>query len=81
MPESLTHVLERALHQRVALRLKDNRELRGRLLGLDEHLNLFLDDVEERTEERSRHLGKVVLRGSNVSVLHALGTGSAGQVR
>lgn len=71
MVEAPTHLLERVLQQRVTLVLKDSRQLTGKLLGLDEHMNLVLDDADESTAEVTRHLGKVVLRGSNVVTLHA----------
>jgi small nuclear ribonucleoprotein (snRNP)-like protein len=69
--EAPTHLLERVLQQRVTLTLKDSRTLSGKLLGIDEHMNLVLDDADETTTEVSRHLGRVVLRGSNVVSLHA----------
>jgi small nuclear ribonucleoprotein len=69
-----TSLLERIVDQRVSLRLKDSRELAGRLLGLDDHMNLVLDEVEETTTEGSRRLGRVLVRGSNVISL----TSSAG---
>jgi small nuclear ribonucleoprotein (snRNP)-like protein len=71
MVEAPTHLLERVLQQRVTLVLKDNRRLTGKLLGTDEHMNLVLDDADEETAEVTRHLGRVVLRGSNVVTLHA----------
>jgi small nuclear ribonucleoprotein len=71
MVEAPTHLLERVLQQRVTLVLKDARQLTGKLLGLDEHMNLVLDDADESTAEVTRHLGRVVLRGSNVVTLHA----------
>ncbi|MCI4338714.1 MAG: LSM domain-containing protein [Thermoplasmata archaeon] len=71
MVEAPTHLLERVLQQRVTLVLKDSRQLTGKLLGLDEHMNLVLDDADETTADVSRHLGRVVLRGSNVVTLHA----------
>jgi small nuclear ribonucleoprotein len=64
-------LLERVVQQRVILRLKDDRTLAGRLLGCDEHMNLVLDDTEETTEQMTRRLGRIVLRGSNVISLHA----------
>jgi small nuclear ribonucleoprotein len=69
--EAPTHLLERVLQQRVTLTLKDSRTLSGKLLGIDEHMNLVLDDTDETTTEVTRHLGRVVLRGSNVVALHA----------
>ena len=66
-----THLLERLVQQRVTMTLKDSRHLSGKLLGVDEHMNLVLDDADETTAELTRHLGRVVLRGSNVVSLHA----------
>jgi small nuclear ribonucleoprotein (snRNP)-like protein len=71
MVDAPPHLLDRLLQQRVTLVLKDTRELSGRLLAADEHMNLVLEDAQERTAEVTRHLGKVLLRGSNVVTLHA----------
>jgi small nuclear ribonucleoprotein len=71
MTEPPVPLVERLLQQRVSILLKDSRRISGRLLGADEHLNLVLDEVDEATEERTRHLGRVVLRGSNVVTLSA----------
>ncbi|MGA8274958.1 MAG: LSm family protein [Thermoplasmata archaeon] len=71
MVDSPTTLVERLLGQRVTLTLKDTRQMVGTLLGVDEHLNLVLDDADETTAEISRHLGRVVLRGSNVVTLNA----------
>jgi small nuclear ribonucleoprotein (snRNP)-like protein len=70
MPDGAAHLLERFLEQRVILVLKDARELAGKLVGIDDHMNVVLDDADETTPEISRHLGRVVLRGSNVVTLH-----------
>lgn len=70
MPEGAAHLLERFVDQRVTLVLKDARELTGRLVGIDDHMNVVLDDAQETTPEVSRHLGRVVLRGSNVVTLN-----------
>ncbi|HTT72563.1 MAG TPA: LSM domain-containing protein [Thermoplasmata archaeon] len=78
MAELPTRLLDRMLEQRVTLQLKDGRRLTGRLVGADEHLNVVLDDTDEVTEERARHLGRCVLRGSNVVSLNAPG-GAAGK--
>jgi len=71
MTESPLTVLERLVDQRIVLRLKDGRQLEGKLLGTDEHLNLVLDDTRETAADVSRHLGRVVVRGSNVLTLDA----------
>jgi len=66
-------LLERVLQQQVTLVLKDHREMIGRLVGCDEHLNLVLDDAQEKTADLTRRLGRIVLRGSNVISLRASG--------
>lgn len=71
MADGPSQLLERVVQQRVTLLLKDARQLSGKLVGIDEHLNLVLDEADETTAELSRHLGRVVLRGSNVVTLHA----------
>jgi small nuclear ribonucleoprotein len=73
MSSSPTGVIERVVNQRVVLLLKDGRQFAGRLLGLDEHLNLVLDETEETRDDARRRLGRVVVRGSNVVSLHAPG--------
>ena len=71
MVDTPATLVERLLGQRVTLTLKDSRQMVGTLLGVDEHMNLVLDNTDETTVEVSRHLGRVVLRGSNVVTLHA----------
>jgi small nuclear ribonucleoprotein len=70
MVDSPNRLVERMVGHRVTVRLKDGRQMAGKLRGLDEHMNLVLDEVDETTPERSRHLGTVVLRGSNLVSLH-----------
>jgi len=63
-------LLSRALNTQVLVKLKGQRELRGRLRGYDQHLNLILDDAEDLTSaDNPRELGTVILRGDNVILL------------
>jgi small nuclear ribonucleoprotein (snRNP)-like protein len=74
-----TQFLERTLPRRATLRLKDGRTLAGRLVGLDEQLNLVLDDAEESGGTVARRLGRVVVRGSSLaSVVTDDGPGNRG---
>ncbi len=48
-----------------------DRQLRGKLAGADEFINLVLEDVEELGERGTRKLaGPVVVRGSQVLAVH-----------
>jgi small nuclear ribonucleoprotein len=66
MPVTPAQLLERSLEHTVVIVLKDSRRLTGRLLGIDEHLNIVLGDTEETTKEMTRRVGRIVLRGSNI---------------
>lgn len=65
--------LEKVLQHPVRILLKDGRELKGRLMGIDEHLNLVLDETEESGPEVQRRLGRIVLRGSSIVELRSEG--------
>ena len=66
-------LLGRSLNSQVLVKLKGDRELRGRLRGYDQHLNLILDDAEDLTEKTPQELGTVILRGDNVILLSPSG--------
>ena len=59
-------MLESFLNKRISLLLKDNRILEGKLVGYDDYMNMVLEDTEDKTEEMTRKLGVVILRGNNV---------------
>jgi len=65
-PQSTIMALERNLNKKVSVLLKDQRTLEGILVGFDEHMNIVLDDTQEKKGENERKLGRVVLRGNNV---------------
>ncbi|MCD6275153.1 MAG: RNA-binding protein [Thermoplasmata archaeon] len=65
--------LETFLNKRISLLLKDNRILEGKLVGYDDYMNMVLVDTEERTEEMTRRLGTVILRGNNVVRMSLIG--------
>jgi len=51
----------------VLVRLKGGRDLRGKLVSYDTHVNLVLEEAEEIHEEEVRkRFGTMVIRGDNV---------------
>lgn len=58
--------LKEALNSNVLIRLKGDKEIRGTLKAFDVHMNLVLDDAEEKEGEHNKKLGKVILRGDTV---------------
>jgi small nuclear ribonucleoprotein len=59
-------ILQNSLNSQISILLKDGRKLEGKLLGYDEYMNMVLEDTNETTEENSRKLGMIVLRGNNI---------------
>jgi len=70
MSEMTTKILEESLGKIVLVRLKGGRNLRGRLKGFDQHLNLVLDETEDTTNpEGVKKLGLIIVRGDNVILI------------
>lgn len=71
-------LLSKSLEKRVLIKLKGGRELRGKLRGYDQHMNLVLEDAEEvRTAEEGQDIlkiGTVIVRGDNVIIISPPGT-------
>jgi small nuclear ribonucleoprotein len=60
-------VLNAAKGKRVLIRLKRGTEISGLLQALDLHLNMWLEQAEQRLEDGSTmKLGTLLVRGDNV---------------
>ncbi|MDI6718811.1 MAG: ribonucleoprotein [Methanomicrobiales archaeon] len=53
---------------KIIVEIKDEkRKLQGRLVAVDEYLNIHMDETIEYTDsQRGRNLGTVVIRGNNI---------------
>lgn len=65
-----SNFLNDTLGEKIEILLKDGRELSGVLVGYDDHMNLVLEETKEKTEDRRRRIGTIVLRGNNVVTLN-----------
>jgi small nuclear ribonucleoprotein len=59
-------VLNNAKGKRVLIRLKRGAEISGILQALDLHLNMWLEQAEQRSEDETIKLGTVLVRGDNI---------------
>ena len=59
-------VLNNAKGKRVLVKLKKGLEISGILQAMDLHLNMWLDDAEQVTEEKKVKLGTILVRGDNI---------------
>jgi len=57
-------------NKRVIVELKNNKQYVGLLKAFDIHINIVLDDAEERVDgEVKRKLGTVFVRGDTITII------------
>ncbi len=62
--------LNEARNKRVIVELKNNRQFVGNLKAFDIHINVVLENAEEREKgELLRKLGVVFLRGDTITII------------
>ena len=62
--------LNKSRDKRVLVELKNNKQYIGKLKSFDIHINVVLEDVEERANgEMTRKLGTVFIRGDTITVI------------
>lgn len=62
--------LNKARHKRVITELKNGRQYIGTLIAFDIHINMVLENAEERVNgEVTRKLGTVFIRGDTITIV------------
>jgi small nuclear ribonucleoprotein len=59
--------LNSAVNKTVLVRLKGKRELRGKLIAFDVHMNIVMEEVEELEDDKVlKKIGPMLVRGDNI---------------
>ncbi|MBI1935697.1 small nuclear ribonucleoprotein [Candidatus Woesearchaeota archaeon] len=62
--------LNKARDKRILVELKNNKQYIGKLKSFDIHINIVLEDAEERANgEVTRKLGVVFIRGDTITII------------
>ena len=62
--------LNKARDKRIIVELKNNKTYIGKLKSFDIHINVVIEDVEERVSgEMTRKLGVVFIRGNTITII------------
>lgn len=62
--------LNKSRDKRVLIELKNNKQYIGKLKSFDIHINIVLEDVEERVNgELTRKLSTLFIRGDTITVI------------
>ncbi len=59
-------VLNNAKGKRVLIKLKKGGEISGILQAMDLHLNMWLENAEQVSDEEKVKLGTILVRGDNI---------------
>ncbi len=61
------NVLQHAVNKNVSIRLKNDDEYKGKMMNIDQYMNVILTNAEEHSGgSLSANYGKLVIRGNNV---------------
>ena len=64
--------LNKARDKRIIVELKNNKQYTGKLKSFDIHINIVLEDAEERMNgEMTRKLNTVFIRGDTITIIAA----------
>jgi small nuclear ribonucleoprotein len=62
--------LNKARNKRVIVELKNNKQYVGNLNAFDIHINIVLEEAEERVNgELTRKLGTIFIRGDTITII------------
>ncbi len=69
MSSEIIQILDVCVNKEILIKLKNHTTIRGKLKTFDQHMNMLLTIVEDITEEKTKNLDKILLRGDNILIV------------
>ncbi|KAG2473800.1 MAG: putative snRNP Sm-like protein [Nitrosopumilales archaeon] len=70
MSSEIAKMLEGCVNKAIMIKLKNKRLIRGNLQAFDQHMNLILHKTEDITDNETKNLGYIILRGDNIIAVY-----------
>ena len=66
----VTQALNEVKNGLLIIKLKNKQKIQGNLLGFDQFMNLYLENVKDITSETdTKSIGTIMLRGDNILII------------
>jgi len=70
LSSEIAKMLEGCVNKAIMIKLKNKRLIRGNLQAFDQHMNLILHKTEDITDNETKNLGYIILRGDNIIAVY-----------
>ena len=60
------NVLAKFVNTNVTIKLKNNIEYSGKMINIDQYMNIMLDNAEEKEGNAKARYGRIIIRGNNM---------------
>lgn len=60
------NVLAKFVNTNVTIKLKNNIEYNGKMINIDQYMNIMLDNAEEKDGNTKARYGRIIIRGNNM---------------
>ena len=66
MSSEIVKTLDDCINKIIIIKLKNKQIIQGKLMALDQHMNLILTNSKDITDDDAKNLDKIILRGDNI---------------
>tara|TARA_B110000014_G_scaffold100345_1_gene68969 strand:+ start:789 stop:1043 length:255 start_codon:yes stop_codon:yes gene_type:complete len=66
MSSEIIKTLDDYINKIVTIKLRNKKIIQGKLMALDQHMNLILTNCKDITDNDAKNLDKIILRGDNI---------------